>query len=156
MSNKVFLVCPFSNMEHFIRKIYGSDVFFMTGIGGVLSSRDQEYLISIRDFLKNNRIESIYVVSDTDCRFINNIIYREPLYGTTAENLIESIYLDHFSEISKEPTSYDQKRKLAELNVRNQASEISKNTILQTQLIENNTKIIGLVTTKSTNSHVEV
>lgn len=156
MSNKVFLVCPFSNLEYFIRNKYGSDVFFITGIAGILSYRDEQYLTAIRDFIKEHRIQSFYVVNDTDCRFINNIIYREPLYGTTAENLIEIVYLDHFTTICREKTLQDQKFKLAEHNVRHQIAEVSDNLFLRQGLLENGTKIFGLVTTKSINRIVEI
>ena len=51
MNNKLFLVCPFSNMENFIRKKYGPNIFFMTSIAGIFQSKDENYVKAIRGIL---------------------------------------------------------------------------------------------------------
>jgi hypothetical protein len=44
MANKLFLICPFSNMEPVLQYIYGNEIFFLTYSGAVFQQQEFEYI----------------------------------------------------------------------------------------------------------------
>ena len=55
MSNKLFLVCPFSSMENFIREKYGDNVFFMTAMAAILNFNSEE-ISAIKLFIEREKV----------------------------------------------------------------------------------------------------
>ncbi|RYU93373.1 hypothetical protein [Emticicia agri] len=96
MANKLFIVCPFSGLETFIRKKYGNEVFFLTYAGTVLETHDFVYNLGVKHLIFKERIKTIYIVNDTSCRFINSIIKRKKLAGLTCEKVIEELYIEYY------------------------------------------------------------
>ncbi|MFT5778226.1 MAG: hypothetical protein ACI837_001182 [Crocinitomicaceae bacterium] len=130
MSNKLFLVCPFSCMEPFLRSKYGNDIFFLTAPGAILSSQNYGDDEAIRDFIVREKIATVYIVNDSSCRFINGIIKNDKLFGLPAEKIIEDIYIDYYLSDFKNQSLANQQLKLAELTSRNQVNEIGNSILL--------------------------
>lgn len=75
--NKLFIICPFSNIEHFLRKEYGDDILFMTYSAGIIQYDNIDFLSSVKDIIINEKINKIYFVNDIKCRFINNTLQKK-------------------------------------------------------------------------------
>lgn len=156
MNNKLFLVCPFSCMENFIRKKYGDDVFFLTAMGNIFQFEESEYLETIKDFIERENIKEIFVVSDTSCRFLNSALKNETGYDSYSETVIQNLLRDNYALVMNEKTIEQQQIKLAELIVNYQASELKKSGCFQQEIILNKILIRELVTSKKTNQIIQL
>ncbi|MDO8951384.1 MAG: hypothetical protein Q7U86_02105 [Draconibacterium sp.] len=156
MNNKLFFICPFSQLENFIREKYGDDVFFITAMGTIFQFDETEYLESIKDFINRENITEIFVVSDTSCRFINNALINENNTGSYSETVIKNLLKDNYAFVMKEKTIEQQQIKLAELIVNYQASELLKPECFQQQIIQNKILIKELITSKKTNQIIQL
>ena len=156
MNNKLFFICPFSQLEHFIREKYGDDVFFITALGAVFQFEDANYVEVIRDFINRENITDIFIVNDTSCRFIKSVIEKEKGFGTFSEEVMLNLLIDNYSVVMYNKSLIEQQKSLAELNVKQQAKEIMKSELFQQQIIQNKISIKGLITTKAENKLIEL
>ncbi|WP_394772082.1 hypothetical protein [Mucilaginibacter sp.] len=147
MNKKLFLVCPECNVEYFIRKKYGDDVYFLTALGAVFNFSEVKYIESIMDFITRESITDIYVANDISCRFIKSIVEREDGFETSCENIIRDILIDNYSAIMHGKSLIEKKKHLAELNVNQQIKEIKMNELFLQRIIQQNVRITGLVLT---------
>lgn len=136
-------MCPFSNMELFLQKKYGKDIFFMTPSGGVIPTEDIAFLEATRDFIERENINTIYFVNDTSCRFINNVINKVKLAGLQSEKIIEHIFIDNYLSDFKGLSLSHQQVKLAELNVKHQAYQAMTLDVFGEQIAKNDITIKG-------------
>jgi hypothetical protein len=151
MQNKLFIVCPFSFMDGFIQEKYGKEVFFLSAPAGILHLKDYNYTLALREFLCNEKVQSIYLVNDVSCRFINNMIKHGRIFGLHSERVIEEIYIDHYFSHLKGSSLFKQQMKLAELNLQKQATELAASLVLGNYISDNGVAIKGLVTSKENN-----
>ena len=156
MNNKLFLICPFSQLEHFIREKYGDDVFFITAPGAVFQFEDVNYTEVMRDFINRENITDIFIVNDTSCRFIKSVLEKEKGFGTFSEEAIINLLIDNYSVVMQTQSLIEQKKTLAELNIRRQVSEILSNELFLQTIIQENVGIKGLITTKAENKLIEL
>ena len=156
MNNKLFLVCPFSCLENFIREKYGKDVFFITAMGTIFQFEGEEYLESIKRFIDRENITAIFVVSDTSCRFINNALKNEIGFGSYSETVIQKLLKENYALVMNEKIIEQQQIKLAELIVNYQASELKKSECFQQEIILKKILIRELVTSKKTNQIIQL
>ena len=61
-------------MELYLQKKYGNEIYFITAPASVIQWNQKEYIDAIGDFIIRENIREIYLVNDTNCRFISNII----------------------------------------------------------------------------------
>ncbi len=156
MKNKLFIVCPFSQMELFLQKKYGNEVYFITALASIMQWNHKEDMDAIRDFIIRESVQEIYLVHETGCRFINNVITKRKLYGLPSEDILKNIYLEHyFSDFENKELSVQQ-FKLAELAIKYQAEEIIKSDVLGIQIIEDTVSLKGLITSKKKNLFKEI
>ena len=156
MINKLFLVCPFSCMENFIRQKYGDDIFFITGIAAGLQFNEEGYAAVIKDFISRENITEVFIVNDTSCRFINNVLNNENSFGTHSEAVIQNLFDENFYSLLKGKTLNEQQVILAELNIKRQAKEMMKPDLFLNQITKGKICIKGLITTKSNNEIIEL
>ena len=156
MSNKLFFICPFSQLEHFIRGKYGDDVFFITALGAVFQFEDVNYTEVMRDFIIRENITDIIIVNDTSCRFIKSVLEKEKGFGTFSEEVMINLLIDNYSVVMQTQSLIEQKKKLAELNIRRQVKEILSNELFLQTIIQENVRIKGLITTKAENKLIEL
>lgn len=156
MNNQLFIVCPFSCMENFIKKKYGNDIYFLTSSVAILQDEDLEYVSEVKEFISREKIKTIYFVNDTSCRFINGIVHKNKLYGLKSEKLIEELYIDNYISCFKDQPLLNQKYMLAELNVNNQINRILNFTLLGDYITEFNIKVKGLITSKNAHKLLEI
>jgi carbonic anhydrase len=156
MKNKLFIVCPFSQMELFLQKKYGNEIYFITALASIMQWNQKEDMDAIRDFIIRESVQEIYLVHDTGCRFINNIITKHKLYGLLSEEIIQNIYVEHYLSDFENKELSVQQFKLAELSIKYQAEEITKSDVLGIQIIEDAILLKGLITSKKKNLFKEI
>lgn len=120
MFNKLFFVCPFSDLENFIRDNYGYDSYFITLPGAVFRTDDTDFMRDTSDFIRRKQIGDVYIVNDTSCPFINDILLRRRRVDHYAMRMIEEIYIDHYMEVTHGKSLKDQRIALATLNINQQ------------------------------------
>jgi carbonic anhydrase len=143
-------------MENFIRQKYGDDVFFITAMGTVFKLEEREYLETIKQFISRENITEIFVVSDTSCRFIKNVLKNEINSGSHSETVIQNLLRDNYALVMNEKTIEQQQIKLAQLIVNYQAEELKKTNCLQQQILQNKILIRELVTSKNSNQIIQL
>lgn len=148
MKPALFIVCPFSCLEPFLRSRYGHDAFFLTSTGAVMSHQPWEYLEAVADLITREKIRTVYIVNDTSCRFIDGIIRREPVHGLPAESELQEIYVDHYHESFRGQPLHKQQFKLAELNVNRQAHALMESLLVGSVLAGQGVTVKGLVTSR--------
>lgn len=156
MEKKLFIVCPFSCIETFLKSRFGDDTYFITSPGAALPYNEFEYMSEIKEFVIRERIQTIYIVNDTSCRFINAIITRNKLFGLPSEKVMEELYIEHFFNEFKDQPVRHQKHKLAEINIRRQLKEITNSFISDIYPYESQLTIKGLLTSKQNKSLQEI
>lgn len=148
IKNKLFLTCPFSHMEPFIKERYGWDGYFLNALGAVFSFEEIDYSVALRDFLEIRSIGELYIVNDTSCPFINNILDEGEFYETKAEQVMQNLFVDNYFKIMGKDSLADRKIALATLNLERQAMEIVSNDLLQPVLRRLQIRVSGVLTTK--------
>jgi carbonic anhydrase len=143
-------------METYLQHKYGTDIFFLTFSGAVFQFQDLEYILEVRDFILREKIQTIYIVNDTSCRFINGIIERNKLAGLPSEKVIEELYIDNYLSYFKDQPLFKQKYRLAELNVKNQINEMLNSTFPGSYFSEFDLEVKGLITSKEMKFYEEI
>jgi len=155
-NNNLFIVCPFSCLENFLKERYGNDIFFLTFSAAVLQYNEFEYLCRVKDFTTREKIKSIYFVNDTSCRFINGIINQGHLSGLISENSIVDLYVEHYFSEFKDKPLFQQQFKMAELNIQTQLNEMMNSSLFGSYIKESAIELKGLITSKEINASTEI
>lgn len=156
MIKKLFLICPFGQLEHFIKDRFGEDTFFLTSLGGVFDFNEVAYAEAFTDFIERESIAEVFIVNDTSCRFIKSVLEKEKGFNTAAEQRMINLLIDNYYTVMDERSPLEKKKTFAELNVRHQASEILSNELLLTSLLQSNVSLKGLVTSKAAGKIKEI
>ncbi len=156
MKNSLFLVCPFSNLEQFLRQQYGQEVFFLTAMAGQSQFHELPYAEAVIDLIEREQLSELYLVNDTACRFMNGLLDEAPTHGSMAEGKLEQLLVENYCEIKSQPTRTAQLKKMAAFNLQAQLHEITSNSFLQTWLTQNRLEIKGLITSKAENEVIEI
>lgn len=88
--NRLFLVCPFCQMERFITKYFG-DVLFLTAPASVFFFDDDPFLKAVKKTIQREKITDIYLVGDVSCRFIQYALQNEKTTGLRCESEIQEL-----------------------------------------------------------------
>jgi carbonic anhydrase len=134
---KLFVICPFSQLEQRLKVKYGDNPYFITVPGGYILNN----LESIQVAIVQNKINELILVTDLNCSFVESIICRKKLHGLFYEKHLENIYIENFYNYFINNKIESQKYNLLKLNLIFQLSEIEKNDFF----IENKIKIKGLI-----------
>ena len=154
-SNKLFIVCPFSNLENFIIQKYGEEVFFFTTLATILDNETVDRL-SLRHLIERENIKEIIIAVDTSCYFINGCLKKTLKRKKYPEIVLSKIRLDNINLINKMQTLSNKQILLADLIVKSQILEILKpNNVLIEKMIHQLT-ISGMITNKSTNKIIHI
>ncbi len=156
MNNKLFLVCPFSCMEKFIRQKYDEDVFFITAMAGIFQLNEKKHLEEIKYFICRENIHEIFVVSDISCRFINSAINKEKTNGYFAEMVIQRLLEDNYDLLMERNKIQEKQIKLAERIVNYQAAELMNSNCFQQEIIQNKILVYELITSKKVNQIIQL
>ena len=156
MKKNLFFICPDGHLEHFIREKYGDNVFFVTALGAVFNFNDIDYSKSLSDFIIRESITDIFIVNDTSCRFIKNVLENEKSFETFSEHTLSKLLISNYSIVTDNTSVTNKKKALAELNVKRQIEELMNDTLLLQQIIHDKISIQGIITTKAENKWIEI
>lgn len=148
MNNTLFIVCPFSTMEPFLRAKFGHDAFFMTAAGADLPQGPWDFTEAVADFLMRERIDTICIVNDMSCRFVDAIVRRKTLHGLPVETVLEDLYVEYYNTVFRDRPLFKQQYKLAELNVLRQACKLLESSLVGRLIADNGITVKGLVTSR--------
>jgi len=156
MSNKLFLVCPFSSVEPFIKSKYGNEAFFLTAPAGYFRFQEQEYLHEIKNFIAQARPEHIYIVNDASCRFLNQIVSNPEQFEAPVCKPIQEVLHRNFHKIMKAPTPKKRVEKLAKFSITQQAINLMQPHVLGKEIMEYGIQIKGLITNRLKDDYREM
>lgn len=141
--NKLFLVCPFCQMENFIVNHYG-EVFFLTASGAVFIFESDELKV-IKEFIARENIQRIYLVGETSCNFTKNILENSNYSGLFCEN-----------EIQKLKSSGDTPHSLTLKILKEQANRLCSVNFFGNEIASKKISLHSLLTVKNENIITEI
>ncbi len=156
MKNKLFITCPFSQMESYLQDKFGRDIYFITFPGSLAEWRQNQFSVALREFIERHLIREIYLVTDTGCAFIDRVITGAKFSGLFSEKIMRSIYEKNFATDFENTELPTRQFKLAELTIRTQTQELMRWNVLGAQIVESKIELKGLVTTKRKNLLTEI
>lgn len=156
MNSKLFLICPASHIEAFIKERYGQDGYFLTAPGAVFNFQEIKYAEALKNFLERKAIKEVFIVNDSSCRFIKSILEKEQGYGTKAEQVMLNLLIDNYSQIMAGTSLAERKLSLAKLNIQRQAQDMLSNELLLQVVMRSQIRLTGLLTTKEKGQLKEV
>jgi hypothetical protein len=124
---RLFIVCPFSQLETFLSARFGETSYFLTAAGSVLFLEPIKFTNALEDFLIREAIEEIAVVNEWSSVFIRNALNEELEPVIETAQILHKTYLQHREDILSDNTFENRCRQLAFLNSRRQLSELLKN-----------------------------
>lgn len=148
-AKRLFLICPTSQSELFVRERYGSNSFFLTALGSVFDFGQIHYLEAVVDFIERESIRHIYIVHDTSCPFLDSILVKKKEYETHAEAVLLDLLIEHYFYVMEGDTLTEKKNALATLNVERQGREIWDNEFLRSAMSEYNINLRGIITSRA-------
>ena len=147
MNNQLFIVCPFSNLEHWVKKQYGQDVLFLSVPAGLVPPSDDTFREDLKRIITENNITEIYVANEVSNPFIQSVIdesyKRDIALLNPVADLKEEFWMERFAGLSRQ----QQKLKLAELLIE-QSIEMLQNISLSMQSSDFSIQIRGVVISK--------
>jgi len=156
-NNNLFLVCPFSSVEPFIRSKYGNDNYFLTAPAGYFKFEEEPYLQEVRNFIARNRPNNIYIVHDTACRFLQGVVSgREEQPEVEACKPIQEIFQRNIQDIMQAPEPEAKVEKLAEYSMVQQTTHWVQPQVLGREIMGYGIQIKGLITNRQKQACKEV
>lgn len=150
MKKKLFLLCPASQVEHFLIKKY-KDAYFLTALAAVFRLKEYDGLEKFLSFIRKEGVQEVIVVNDTSCPFIKSVISRQKGFGTYAEQVLVDLLIDHYHSVMRGTSEEEQCYRLAELNVQRQMEELLEVDAFLQQVVLQKIRVRGLVTSKADN-----
>ena len=146
--NTLFIICPFCQLENYLRTTFGEDVFFMTATAGVLNFSEAE-TTAIKDFIEREKISTICVVNDVACNFIEEAITNKKKFGLYCENKLR-LLLQNLDLITESKHSLKEKRELlAHANVTKQLEYLNSEKIFKQKIQVSGINTRVLITNKN-------
>lgn len=149
MSNLLFIVCSFSNVERQIKRQYGPNVFIVSCPSAIIPYNDSLFIDVLKDSINRNKIQTIYFVNDASSRIINAVLLRKQLFGLAAEDQVEQLYNQYYKVSLRGRSIPYQQIRLAEFIVQNQQNEFLTNGIFTDLLIDEKIMVKTLVISRS-------
>lgn len=131
MKKILFLVCPFSQSEAFIKKSFSGSHLYMTGMGGYLNFEDDGFADAITRLIIKEEIESIHLVQNTDCRFINDVLSENKNLEYPIQYTLKKLLLENEQLIKSMDSKYQKTIHLASLMIEEVSANIQKSDLLK-------------------------
>jgi hypothetical protein len=90
-TNKLFIVCPFSNVEGFLRYKFGPQSLFATAMAGIPATGDAAWLESLTGTMLREGVTELYLVQDLRCRFAQAVLEQDGGFGTHCEAELQNV-----------------------------------------------------------------
>ena len=155
-NSKIYLVCPFSFMENYIRREFGEESYFITSMASVMLTKDDNFYQYLRGLIVENNIPELVVNVDLECDFFNRVFFGEKLYETPSEMFLKAVFDSNRSEIVSESSILEQKIRFAEIVINSQIDNLNALLNNGSDDLPLHFKITGLITNKSENFNVRI
>ncbi|MDQ3142743.1 MAG: hypothetical protein M3Q56_10915 [Bacteroidota bacterium] len=154
--NALFIICPFCQLEKYLRNKYGEELYFLTSTAAVFNFNDDE-VSAIKDFLIRENVKDIYLVNDVSCNFIEEAITNKKEFGLHCEKELRMLVQNSISLIESQGSLEAKKEFLAENNVLKQLEYLKTEKIFKQEIEDLGIKIHGIITDKhrSNNSIIQ-
>jgi len=153
--NRLFFICPFSQLELFLRGRYGERAYFATSLATLSQFNDGAYAKSIIELIINEGITEVGIAIDTNCRFLNSVLQKKSSKLFKATQLHEILDL-HIAEIVMQETLTERKQLLAKFVIYRQVEEMCKVTLFKLLVMSRQISVKAIITTKDANELEEV
>lgn len=154
--NKLFLVCPASQLESYIQQVHGQRVYFLTALGAVFDFGQVSYAEAVVDFIDRENIREIWVVNDARCRFVQAVLQQDKGSAAYTREALRDLFVDHYAELTEQELFEDRCISLARLNVVRQVQEIYEHALLAAAISRRNIGLRGLVCMKEKGWNKEI
>jgi carbonic anhydrase len=134
--NRLFLVCPFCQMERFITKYFG-DALFLTAPASVFYFDDDNFLKAVKKTIQSEKITDIYLVGEVSCRIVQYVLQNESITGLRCE-----------SEIQELLSSTDTPFSLTEKLLKKQLYEMTCHSVFGKEIEEGQIRLHALLTSR--------
>lgn len=151
-TKKLFVVCPFSQIEGFLRYKFGQESMFATAMAGNPQVEDALWLNSLVDTIRREGVTELCLVQDLQCRFLQVVMSGEAGFGTLCEEQLRQILDNNREKISAESCWADQLFAFASLKIANQANQIASLPLMEQLIRETGLSVQGMVTDKLTDA----
>jgi carbonic anhydrase len=141
-SVRLFIVCPFCQLEHVLRNRFGNDIYFITETASSLQFSQSEIGI-IKNFVKNEKINHIHVVCDISCNFYEEVINGDRDFNIPAVRELRKLHNELL------PPAKRTKEELIKHNILKQLAYLSSEEIFKSELDNSTIKISGMLIDKS-------
>jgi hypothetical protein len=145
--NELFIICPFCQLENFLRTKYGDDLFFITAPAAVFNFNADEVL-ALKDFFKREHITDIYLVNDVSCNFIDEAIKNKKEFGLHCEKQLRGLLQYSNSNFKSQDSLRTKNELLAENNVLKQLEYLNSEEIFKHEISALGINIHGIITDK--------
>ena len=153
--NRLFFVCPFSQMELFLSGHYGEKVYFATSIAALPQFGDRAYVNSIIELIINENIYEMAIAIDTDCRFLSDVLNKKCSEHSKPSFQLQKILDLHLAEVVRQKTLMDRKSLFAKLVIHHQVEQMCKVNLFKLLVDSRQVVVKGIITTKAANELVE-
>ncbi len=143
--NALFVVCPFCQIECFLRTKFGDDIFFITAPASILNF-NTEKVNHLREFIKRENITDIYLVNDVSCSFIEEAINGEKIFGLNCEKQLRVLMQESNSETKTAEPLIISKELLARNNVWKQLQCLNSEEIFRNEISDFEINLKGIIT----------
>lgn len=156
-NNNLFLICPFSSVEPFIRSKYGNENYFLTAPAGYFKFEEEPYLQEVRNFIARNNPDNIYIVHDTSCRFLRAVVseQEEQPEVTVCKPILE-VFQRNRHAIMEASDTEAKVEKLAEYSMVQQTTHWVQSQVLGREIKRHGIQIKGLITNRQEQACKEV
>jgi hypothetical protein len=143
--SSLFIICPFCQIEHFLKTTFGPDIFLMTAPAGVLHLNDEQ-MSALKEFFVRQQIKNIYLVNDIGCNFLTEAIDNASVFGLHCEKELRILKQNvNFENLN----SLDTKSELlAKNNIARQLNSFRSSELLKNELEFLRIKTHGIITNK--------
>lgn len=152
----LFFVCPFSQLESFLRDRYGDKSYFATSIATLSQFHDRAYANSIVELIINNGINEIGIAVDTNCRFLNSVLQKQTSQYFKLTYPLQEIFDLHITEILNQKSLSERRQLFAKFVIHHQAEEMCKVNLFKLLVMSGQITVKGIITTRSSNESKEV
>jgi len=100
---ELYLVCPFSSAEFYIKEYINPSAYFYTSAGAVFSLDNEAHKNELKDIILSNGINRINIVGTNNCRFAKDVVDGKGLNQFFMYKKLKSIYKLNYTELSSYP-----------------------------------------------------
>lgn len=151
MKKILFLVCPFSQSEAFIKKTVPGSHFYMTGMGGYINFEEERFTDAITKIIIKEDIESIHLVQNADCRFIDEVLSDNKNLEYPIQYVLNKLFVENEYQLKRMDSKYQMSIHLASMMIKKVSANIQKSNLLNKIIESKKIEMMGMLIEPSAN-----